>query len=126
MSRLRLFLRANVVFALLAAASLWAIAAAQPESTYIERWCAAHGGESEVVLQDGSRADCITGDHAVEVERAYNYKEGIGQALRYAMLTGKRALMVVIVGPDDQEYIQNLRALVSRYQLPIDVMTVPR
>lgn len=99
----------------------------QPESAYIERWCAAHSGESEVTLRDGTRADCITpSGFAVEVERASAWKSGIGQALHYARLTGEQAKMVVIVGPGDKHYLRSLNDLIEYYGLPIVVVAIPK
>ncbi len=41
----------------------------RPEATYTAAWCTARGGQVEVRLADGTRADCLTPTHAVEVER---------------------------------------------------------
>lgn len=38
----------------------------------------------EVSLSGQSRADCVNDTHAIEVEWADKFKEGVGQALTYA------------------------------------------
>lgn len=49
-----------------------------------------------MVLQDGTRCDCITATHAIEFDFAHKWAEAIGQSLHYAGLTGKRAGIVLI------------------------------
>ena len=46
-------------------------------------------GRVEVVLSSG-RADIVTRDYAVEVDKASKFKEGIQQALRYAKASNKK------------------------------------
>lgn len=55
-----------------------AFASDYPERVYQEAWCAKNGGITEVVLSGGSRVDCLTETHAVEVEFAPKWKEAIG------------------------------------------------
>lgn len=52
------------------------------EADYRDALCA--GMRMEVVLSKQSRADCVSDTHAIEVEWADNFKEGVGQALTYA------------------------------------------
>ena len=101
------------------------VACAQhPESYYATRWCESMRGKTEVVLADGTRADCITETHAVEVERAAKFYGGIGQSLWYAFQTNKRAGLVMIVGPGDGRYMHRLESVVKHYSLPIDIWRV--
>ncbi|UCG05291.1 MAG: hypothetical protein JSV83_15380 [Desulfobacterales bacterium] len=39
-----------------------------PGKWYQKKWCEAHQGRIEVVLQDGSRCDCVTDTHAIEFD----------------------------------------------------------
>ncbi len=64
------------------------------ESDYRDAWCM---GQTEVRLDDGTRADCITTNYAVEVDFAHKWAEGIGQSLHYARLTGKNPAVLLIV-----------------------------
>ena len=93
-----------------------------PESHYRDIWCKEHFGETEVVLADKSRADCVTDSYAVEIEFADKWKDGIGQSLWYAMQTGKKAAIVLIV----EKTIHNvhwirLNSVILEYKLPIQV-----
>lgn len=64
---------------------------------------------TEVVLKGGSRVDCLTETHAVEVEFAPKWKEAIGQSLYYAKKTGKKPGIVLIKErPEDQKYLGRL------------------
>ncbi|HXF44874.1 MAG TPA: hypothetical protein VNK91_02030 [Burkholderiaceae bacterium] len=109
-----------VVLATVAASSVAA------EADYTKMWCAAQNGRVEVMLEDRTRADCITATHAVEVDFAPKWAEAIGQALHYARLTGKRAGILLIVGADEAHLLARLRATIAGACLPIDVWTVPR
>ncbi len=99
----------------------------RPEATYTAAWCTARGGQVEVRLADGTRADCLTPTHAVEVERARRWYEAVGQALHYAQLTGRQPGIVLIVErPDDCRYLARLRAALARVRVagrPIRVWT---
>lgn len=86
-----------------------ALASEYPERAYQEAWCAKNGGITEVVLRGGSRVDCLTETHAVEVEFAYKWKEAIGQALYYGKKTGRTPGIVLIKEkPEDQKYLGRL------------------
>ena len=60
------------------------------ERDYQAQWCAEKGGQAEVVLPDGTRADCLTATHAIEFDFGSKWAEAIGQALFYGLQTGKR------------------------------------
>ena len=78
-----------------------------------------------MILQDKTRCDCITDTHAIEVDFAGKFYEAIGQALYYAMHTGKRAGIMLIIEEDSEvKYLDRLRAIVDHYGLPVDVWFV--
>ena len=52
------------------------------EADYRDALCA--GMKMEVRLSPQSRADCVSDTHAIEVEWADKFKEGVGQALVYS------------------------------------------
>lgn len=81
------------------------IAQGATEADYSEPWCESMGGESEVTMIDGSRADCLTENLAVEVDFAYKWAESIGQALLYSKLTGKQAAVMLIVRPNEGRFL---------------------
>jgi hypothetical protein len=96
-----------------------------PEKWYQDKWCAENGGRAEVVLQDQTRCDCITGMNAVEVDFARKWYEAIGQSLYYAMLTGKRAGIVLIIeSEDDMKYWNRMKATIEHFGLLVDCWRV--
>jgi hypothetical protein len=129
-SPLGLFIAAMIVIgALLFWLASVAIAADKPphpEKWYQAAWCGEHGGTMEVIFADGARADCVTADHAIEFDFAHKWAESVGQSLLYAADTGKRAGIVLIVGPGDEHYLQRLQHVIDAHKLAIDVYTVPR
>ena len=58
------------------------------------------GGQLEVRLEDGTRCDLLTETHAYEIDFATDWKESIGQALHYALKTGRKAGVVLIMRSD--------------------------
>ena len=92
-----------------------------PEAFYQDAWCSAMGGDAEVRLADGTRADCLMDGHAVEVDFGPKWAEAIGQALYYAMQTGKRAgVLLILEEPGDRKYWLRLNSTIMHYGLPID------
>lgn len=55
------------------------------EANYRDALCT--GMKMEVSLSNFGRADCVSNTHAVEVEWADKFKQGVGQALTYATST---------------------------------------
>lgn len=118
-------------FAHVAAAAVGAIllsiaapALAFHELHYARAWCAAHGGQSEVVLDGGTRADCITDHYAVEVDWGHKWYEAVGQSLWYADKTDKQPGVMLILKPGDDRYLRRLRSTIGYFKLPIRVWTV--
>ncbi len=70
------------------------------EHWYQDVWCKGKGGQIEFKLNDGRRVDCLTAEHAIEVEFARKWPEAIGQSLDYSMLTGRKAGIVLILQRD--------------------------
>lgn len=96
-----------------------------PERYYQDLWCAERGGQAEVRMTDGTRCDCLTETMAVEVDFARKFYEGISQALHYAMLTGKKAGLLLIVEKDgDWKYVERAKRLIEFYGLPVRVFVV--
>lgn len=96
-----------------------------PERYYQERWCAWHGGESEVVLDDRTRVDCLTKTHAIEFDYGRKWAESIGQALHYGAMTGHIPGVVLIIESDtDWRYYERLIAVKKRWALPLTIWNV--
>ena len=54
------------------------------ERFYQTSLCNKLDGKMEVVLKDKTRVDCLTDEHAIEVDFAKKWAESIGQSLYYA------------------------------------------
>lgn len=92
------------------------------EADYQRVWCEAASGQMEVILPDRTRIDCETADEVVEFDFDYKWAEGLGQALHYSRMTGKRG-RVVLIGDKNADKI---RSLAIMYCLPISVEVMPR
>lgn len=77
----------------------------------------------EYVLPDGARVDCLTATQAVEFDWAKKWAEGYGQAKYYGAVTGRRGVVVLIVGPDDGRYIERLQVAAGG---EVDILTMVR
>lgn len=97
-----------------------------PERWYQDKWCAAAGGKAEVRLPDGCKADCITDTHAIEFDFAQKWHEAIGQSLFYALQTGKRAGIVLILENPlkERKYWIMLNTVIEHYDLPVDAWII--
>lgn len=95
-----------------------------PERWYQERWCAEHGGEAEVVLENRTRVDCLTDRYAVEVDFGPKWAQAIGQALYYAERTGRRPGIVLVLEDGGERYLRRLREATEGQGLEIRVWVV--
>lgn len=94
------------------------------EKWYIDKWCAGRG-QTEVVLYDNTRCDCVTDSHAVEADFANKFFEAIGQSLYYGLQTGKRSgILLIIEHPEDRKYWFMLNSVILHYDLPIDAWAI--
>jgi len=95
------------------------------EKWYQSRWCKAQGGQTEVVLRDKTRCDCLTEEHAIEFDFGSKWAESIGQALHYSILTGKKAGIVLILEKQtDFKYWFQTYTIIQHYNLPIDLWKI--
>ena len=95
------------------------------EADYQRKWCDDRRGRAEVVMPNGTRADCVTETHAVEFDFGSKWLESIGQSLNYAEQTGKKAGIVLICRrPRDRGRLRSLRNLIRFYQLPVNVWSM--
>ncbi len=63
----------------------------------------------EVTLKNGTRCDCITETHAIEIKFAAKWQASVGQSINYSLQTGKRAGIVLILeSTKDQKYWKQL------------------
>lgn len=92
------------------------------EADYVREFCR---GEIEHVLSDKTRVDCLLENEAQEYDYGKKWAEGIGQALWYAMNTGRRASVVYIIRDDsDRRGLARAEAIVEHYGLPVTIHRV--
>lgn len=91
-----------------------------PEKYYQNKWCAEQGGQTEVVLEDKTRVDCLTDTHAIEVDFAPKWAEGIGQALYYAEKIYRRpGVLLIMENETDARYLERLNAVADEYLIEV-------
>lgn len=79
------------------------------EKQYQNFWCSKHKGQPEVMLRNGTRADCLTETQAVEIDFAPKWQECLGQAINYSAQTNKQAVCVLILEKEkDEKYVNKL------------------
>lgn len=93
------------------------------EKWYQERWCV--NGQTEYVLPDLARVDCLTDEYAVEADFADKWAESIGQALYYASQTGRKPGILMIVEQDsDCHYLFRLYQAILAAGVPVRVWII--
>lgn len=95
------------------------------EKDYNVSWCNAHHGQMEFPTIDGSRVDCLLPNYAVEAERAYKWKEAVGQALFYGIQTKREPAILLIVENKDKEqkYVDRLNVVAEKYGIKVWYIT---
>ena len=97
-----------------------------PEAWYRDQAAVKLGGKTEVRVPNG-RVDIVTEEFAIEVEKASNWKESIGQCLWYSLQTNKRPGIVLIVADEkrDRGHIIRLGSVIEANKLPIHLWIWP-
>jgi hypothetical protein len=80
-------------------------------------------GEAEHRTVDGSRVDVLTDDMAWEVEWCKKWKESIGQALFYGVVTGRKPGVVLLLRRKPSEAVYFLRAAIACREAGIELRT---
>lgn len=95
------------------------------ESDYRIALCGSSGFSQEVHLTNGTRADCLSETHAIEIDFASKWAEAIGQSLSYADETGKSPAVILICKSGTERKCLKWSLLfeqaVSHWHLPIKV-----
>ena len=93
------------------------------EKEYQNVWCLETGGVSEYTLEDRTRVDCLTDEYAVEVDFAAKWAEAVGQALYYALMTGKKpGVLLIIERPSDMRHLGRLLAVSDKTGITVWTM----
>lgn len=97
------------------------------ESSYQHAYCSAHNGIEEYELQDKTRVDCLTDTHAIEFDFCNKAYEAVGQSLHYALMTGKKPKIVLILdGKYKQEqmvYVERIKRIGEAYGIDVDYIS---
>jgi len=97
----------------------------QSERYYQEKFAKEIGGQVEVVMKDGTRCDILTATHAIEVDFAKKWAEAIGQSLNYAMQTGKRpAVALIVLSPSDNKYVERVSKISEKNRLGLTIYPI--
>ena len=65
-------------------------------------------------MPEGTRRDILTDTQAIEVDFADKWAEAIGQSLNYAMQTGKKAGIVLVLKDSvDEKHVERLWEMAS-------------
>lgn len=94
------------------------------EADHVRAWCS---GKVEAVLGDGTRVDCLTDTHAIEVDWAHKWMEGVGQSLHYAEVSGRKPGLALILRPGwaaDARHVERARKLTDRHGITLWLIEV--
>jgi len=93
------------------------------EKWYQDAWCKnTLKIETEVVLSDGTRADCMSPNYAMEFDFGNKWYEGITQTLHYMLLSQRRGILVLIVEkPSELTFVERAYNLIDAFKIPIEL-----
>ena len=93
-----------------------------PESAYKKAWCTQNKGIQEYINFDKTRVDCLTSNHAVELDFAPKWAQSVGQALHYQHATGKKAKVVLIIENPQKDliYLTRVQSLAKTYNFEVE------
>ena len=90
------------------------------EKDYQRSWCKKHNGQTEVVLDDRTRVDCLTADYAIEFDFGHKWAEATGQSLYYAIKTKRKPGVVLILKDSSEErYYKRIRLISDAYGIKL-------
>lgn len=95
------------------------------EAEYNKRYCFLVGGVTEYRNKDLTRIDCLTNRNAIELDFAEKWAEGVGQALYYEQMTGKKGKVVLILENPEKEikYFERVKKLSTIYNFEAEYIT---
>ncbi len=109
-------------FALVAAIIAFIIACARGgEIEECIRIAPKYNAKIEVLLWDKTRVDLVNDEYAIEVDCAPKWAEGIGQALYYAQVTGKKPGVILLIKDMQKEmkYVYRLQTVAAKYDIKV-------
>lgn len=98
--------------------------AAEKEHVYRDRFC--QDMRREVHLPNGTRADCVSGRLAIEIEFSEKFHQALGQAMSYSASTGHWPAVILICRKKPKRcraHLERLRdaATDPRFPVPLTV-----
>lgn len=98
------------------------------EREQVERIAEKYHAKTEVRLWDNTRVDLLNETHAIEVDWSHKYSEGIGQAIYYAAITGKKPGLVLLVKDlrTEQRFIYRAQIACIAAGVDLYVETLPK
>ena len=92
----------------------------QRESYYQHEFAVIIGGQTEVRLANGTRADIVTDKYAIEVDFGAKWAEAIGQSLSYGIELEKQAgILLVISGEDEIRFLERLMPVAVEHGIQV-------
>lgn len=78
---------------------------AQTEADHCRRLAPKYGADLEVRMWDGTRVDLMNSEYAFEVDFAHKWAEGVGQAVYYGHLTGKKPGLILLSQKNEARFV---------------------
>ena len=92
----------------------------QRESYYQHEFAVALGGQTEVRLANGTRADIVTDKYAIEVDFGAKWAEAIGQSLSYGIELKKQAgILLVLKGDEEIRFLERLMPVAIQHGIQV-------
>ncbi len=97
------------------------------EKSFQHAHCSSIYGIEEYELKDKTRVDCITDEYAIEYDFINKKYEGIGQALYYGFMTGKKPKLVLILDKNQIDrqipYCDRINKMARVYNFEVEYIT---
>jgi len=86
-----------------------------------QRLAPKYNGSLEVVQWDLSRVDILNDEYAIEADWSYKWSEAVGQSLYYAILTGKKPAIILLVKDRKKEarYIYRCQTVCAKHNIKL-------
>jgi len=81
-------------------------------------------GVLEFRLWDKTRVDILTLEYAYEVDWAPKWAEGIGQALYYGIVTGKKPGLILLTKKGEERYVYRAQTVCAKHGIKLVVRRV--
>lgn len=97
------------------------------ECAYQHAYQQLYGGIEEYRLPDKTRVDLLTDEYAIEFDFANKKYEAVGQALHYAIMTGKKPKIVLILDKKHEQkqmkYVERIKNIGNVYNIEVEYIT---